>query len=71
MSDAKEFNNSSVYITTFKTLSMEKVISINVKLANKACTHLLTALEFTTKSATEPYTETDLFAYNTATATVL
>jgi hypothetical protein len=47
---------------------MEEVTSISVKLANKACTHLLMASEFTIKSAMEPYTETDPFTYNTATA---
>ena len=49
---------------------MEKTISISVELANKAYIHLLTALELTTESTTEPYTETDLFVYNTATATM-
>ena len=48
---------------------MEKVISISVELANKAYIHLLTALELTIEFTTEPYTETDPFAYNTATAT--
>ena len=47
---------------------MEEVTSISVKLANKACIHLLIALEFTTESTTELYTETNLFAYNMATA---
>jgi hypothetical protein len=50
---------------------MEEATSISVELANKAYTHLFTALELTIKSTMEPYTETDLFAYNTATATVL
>ena len=49
---------------------MEEAISINIKLANKACIHLLITLEFTIESTTGPYTETDLFAYNIATATV-
>ena len=70
-SDAKESDNNSAYITTFRTLTTEEVISISVELANKAYTHLLTALELTIKSTTEPYTETDLFAYNMATAIVL
>jgi hypothetical protein len=48
---------------------MEEVTSISVKLANKAYIHLLMALELTTESATEPYIETNPFAYNTATAT--
>ena len=43
---------------------MEKTTSISVELANKAYIHLLIALKFTTESATEPYTETNLFAYN-------
>ena len=50
---------------------MEEVISISVELANKACIHLLTALKLTIESATEPYTETDPFAYNMAIAIVL
>ena len=50
---------------------MEEATSISIELANKACTHLLTALKLTIKSAIEPYIETDLFAYNTATAIVL
>ena len=41
---------------------------MDVKLANKACIYLLMALELTIKSTIEPYTETDLFAYNTAIA---
>ena len=45
------------------------IILINIKLANKAYIHLLTASELTIKSAIEPYTKTNLFAYNTATAT--
>ena len=48
---------------------MEEATSISVELANKAYIHLFTASEFTIKSAMEPYIETDLFAYNTATAT--
>ena len=50
---------------------MEEVTFISVELANKAYIHLFTALELTTESTIEPYIETDLFAYNTATATVL
>ena len=45
---------------------MEKATSISVELANKAYIYLLIALELTTESTTEPYTETDPFAYNTA-----
>jgi len=48
---------------------MEEATSISVELANKACTHLLTALELTIESTTEPYIETDLFAYSTAITT--
>ena len=44
---------------------------ISIELVNKAYTHLLIALEFTIKSTIEPYIETDLFAYNTATAIAL
>jgi hypothetical protein len=50
---------------------MEEATSISVELANKACIHLLTASELTIESTMEPYTKTDLFAYNTATATAL
>jgi hypothetical protein len=50
---------------------MEEVTSISIELANKACTYLLTALELIMESTTEPYTETDLFAYNIATTTAL
>ena len=50
---------------------MEKATSISVELANKAYIYLLTALELTIKSTIEPYTETDLFAYNMAIATAL
>ena len=50
---------------------MEKATSISIELANKAYIHLLMALELTIKSAIEPYTETNPFAYNIATAIVL
>ena len=50
---------------------MEKVISININLANKAYIYLLIALEFIMESAIKPYIETDLFIYNTATAIAL
>ena len=50
---------------------MEKATSISVELANKAYIYLFIALELTIKSATEPYIETDLFAYNIATAIAL
>ena len=45
---------------------MEKATFISIKLANKACIYLLTALELIIKSATEPYIKTNLFAYNIA-----
>jgi len=48
---------------------MEEATSISVELANKAYIYLLMALELTTESTTEPYMETDLFAYSTATVT--
>ena len=67
-SDIKEFNNSFAYITTFKTFTIKKATSISVELANKAYIHLLMALEFIIKSATEPYIKTNLFAYNIAIA---
>ena len=50
---------------------MEKATSISIELANKAYIHLLIALELTIKSTIELYTETNLFAYNIATAIVL
>ena len=50
---------------------MEEVTFISVELANKAYIYLLTALKLTIKSAINPYIETDLFAYNIATAIVL
>ena len=65
-SDAGEPNNSSTYITTFRILTIEKVTSISVELANKAYIYLLIALKLTTESTTEPYTKTNLFAYSTA-----
>ena len=70
-SDTKEFNNSSTYITTFKILIIKEVIFINIKLANKTYTYLFTALKLTIKFTTEPYTKTDLFAYNIATTIIL
>ena len=45
---------------------MEEATSIGAELANKAYIYLLTALELTTESTIEPYTETDPFAYGTA-----
>ena len=59
------------YITTFGILTIEEATFISVELANKAYTHLLMALELTIESTTEPYTETNLFAYNTATTIAL
>ena len=50
---------------------MEEATSISIKLANKAYIYLLTALKLTIESIIEPYTETDLFAYNTAITIVL
>ena len=52
-------------------LTITETTFISVELANKACTHLFMALELTTESTTEPYTETDPFAYSTATTAVL
>jgi len=57
--------------TTFRTLTIKEATSISVELANKAYIHLLTALELTIESITEPHTETDLFAYSMAIATAL
>ena len=50
---------------------MEEATSISIELANKAYIYLLIASELTIKSATEPYTKTNLFAYNIATAIAL
>ena len=46
---------------------MEEATSIGAELANKAYIYLLTALELTTESTIEPYTETNPFTYGTAT----
>jgi hypothetical protein len=70
-SNTGEPNNNSAYITTFGTLTIEEATSISVELANKAYIHLLIALELTIESATEPYIETNPFAYNTAITIVL
>ena len=51
------------YLTSFGTFTIDEATFISVKLANKACAHLLTA------TSTEPTMETDLFNYNTTTAT--
>ena len=48
---------------------MEEATSISVELANKAYIYLLMASELTIKSTTEPYIETNPFAYNMATTT--
>ena len=50
---------------------MEKVTSINIKLANKAYIHLLIALKLIIKSAMEFYIKTDPFTYNMATTIAL
>ena len=50
---------------------MEEATSISIKLANKAYIYLLMALKLTIKSIIKPYTETNPFTYNTATAIVL
>ena len=68
-SDAGEPNNSSTYITTFGILIIKEATFISVELANKAYIYLLIALELTMESTTEPYTEINLFAYNTAITT--
>ena len=51
--------------------SQQRVTSINIELANKAYIYLFIALKFTIKSTIKSYIETDLFAYNMATAIVL
>jgi len=48
---------------------MEEATSISIELANKAYIYLLMALELTTESTMEPYTETNPFAYSMATTT--
>ena len=49
---------------------MEKAIFINIKLVNKAYTHLLIALKIIIKSTIKPYIEASLFIYNIATTTI-
>jgi len=53
---------NSCYLTLFRTLTIDKVTSISIELANKACVYLLTATPI------KPTTETDPFNYNTTTA---
>ena len=50
---------------------MVEATFINIKLANKAYIHLLTALKLTIKSAIKPYIKTDPFTYNIATTIAL
>jgi len=50
------------YLILFRTLTTDKVTSISVELANKACAYLLTV------TSMEPTTETNPFNYNTTTA---
>jgi len=50
------------YLILFRTLTIDKVTSISVELANRAYAYLLTT------TSTEPTTETDPFNYNTTTA---
>jgi hypothetical protein len=52
------------YLILFRTLTIDKVTSISVELANKAYTYLLTI------TSTEPTTETDPFNYNIITTTL-
>ena len=58
--ELKDFDGC--YLISFGTLTIDKATSTSVELANKACTHLLTA------TSTEPTIETDPFNYNTTTA---
>jgi len=53
---------NSCYLILFGTLTIDKVTSISVELANKACAYLFTV------TSTEPTTETDPFNYNITTA---
>jgi len=53
---------NSYYLILFGTLTIEKVTSISVELANKAYAYLLTI------TSTEPTTETNPFNYNITTA---
>jgi len=53
---------NSYYLTSFRTLTIDKATSISIELANKAYIYLLTTI------STEPTTETNLFNYNTITA---
>jgi len=49
------------YLILFRTLTIDKVTSISVELANKAYAYLFTA------TSIEPTTETNLFNYNITT----
>jgi len=53
---------NSYYLILFGTLTIDKVTSISIKLANKACAYLLTV------TSIEPTTETNPFNYNITTA---
>jgi len=55
-------NPNSYYLILFRTLTIDKVTSISVELANKAYTYLLTI------TSIEPTTETNPFNYNITTA---
>src|SRR5882757_525873 len=50
------------YLILFRTLTIDKVTSISIELANKAYAYLLTA------TSIEPTTETNPFNYNITTA---
>jgi hypothetical protein len=52
------------YLILFRTLTIDKVTSISVELANRACAYLLTI------TSIEPTTETNPFNYNTITTTL-
>jgi len=53
---------NSYYLILFRTLTIDKVTSISIELANKAYAYLLII------TSIEPTTETDPFNYNTTTA---
>jgi hypothetical protein len=53
---------NSYYLILFRTLTIDKVTSISVELANKAYAYLLTT------TSIEPTTETNPFNYNIITA---
>ena len=59
----KELNNTTTYLITLKDLIPNKASSINIKLANKAFSHLLIAADIIEIAITA--LNTNPFIYNT------